>query len=186
LKANAGTTIYLGNHSALLQSGTTLALSGGGEFIDRENMSLAWEVAFEQGLHNGLKYTEQGNLLISGQIGTNQLTQGDLHTFTILALAEASWYVNRRFGVGFRAGGGVMLTPLLMFEDTYKNVVIPTVWNNQRPGIHDSPHPLVGGGPTIEYYTKLSHFSIGMDVNAFYAIGFDLGVTATGYLKYTF
>ena len=111
LKANAGTTIYLGSHSALLQSGTALSLSGGGEFIDRENMSMAWEVVFDQGLHNGLKYTEQGNLLLSGQIGTNQLSQGDLHTFSILAMVEASWYVNRRFGIGVRGGGGVMLTP---------------------------------------------------------------------------
>jgi hypothetical protein len=44
----------------------------------------------------------------------------------------------------------------------------------------------VQGGPTFEYYTKLSHFSAGIDVDVFYAIGFDLGLNATGNLKYTF
>ena len=94
--------------------------------------------------------------------------------------------MNRRFGIGMRAGGGIMLTPLLVFEDSYKNVIIPTAWGNNRPAVHDSPHPMFGGGPTFEYYTKLSHFSIGADVNGFYALGLDLGLSATGYLKYTF
>lgn len=186
LKANAGTTAYLGNRSALLSSGTTLALTGGSDFLDRENMSMAWEIVFEQSLHNGMKYEEQGSLLAGGAIGPNQLLQGDIHTFAAIGMIEASWYVNRRFGIGIRAGGGVMLTPLLVFEDSYKNVIIPTVWGNNRPGIHDSPHPMFGGGPTFEYYTKLSHFSLGADVNGFYALGLDLGLSATGYLKYTF
>ena len=52
--------------------------------------------------------------------------------------------------------------------------------------VHDQPHPVVLGGPTLEYYTKLSHFSAGIDTDIFYAVGFDLGVSATGTLKYTF
>jgi hypothetical protein len=32
----------------------------------------------------------------------------------------------------------------------------------------------------------MSHFSVGADVDAIYAIGFDLGVSITGALKYTF
>jgi hypothetical protein len=42
------------------------------------------------------------------------------------------------------------------------------------------------GGPTIEYYTKLSHFSIGVDVDVYYVINFDLAVAPAGFLKYTF
>ena len=41
-------------------------------------------------------------------------------------------------------------------------------------------------GPTFEYYTKLSHFSVGVDVDVVYGIGWDLGLNATGALKYTF
>jgi hypothetical protein len=69
LKANAGTTAYLAGHANLLSSGTTVALTGGSDFIDRESMSVAWEVSFEQGLHNGLKFEEQGQLLTGGAIG---------------------------------------------------------------------------------------------------------------------
>ena len=45
---------------------------------------------------------------------------------------------------------------------------------------------MVLGGPTFEYYTKLSHFSVGLDADVFYAFTFDLGASVTGYLKYTF
>jgi hypothetical protein len=41
-------------------------------------------------------------------------------------------------------------------------------------------------GPTIEYYTKLSHFSVGMDLDVTYVLNFDLGISPLGYLKYTF
>ncbi|MEO1576985.1 MAG: hypothetical protein AAFU65_18720, partial [Pseudomonadota bacterium] len=43
---------------------------------------------------------------------------------------------------------------------------------------------VVGG--TFEYYTKLSHFSIGADVDLVIVPGFDTGINPSGYLKYTF
>ena len=79
-----------------------------------------------------------------------------------------------------------MFTPLLMHEGTYETVVVGEAWDGNRPTIHDQPHPVVIGGPTIEYYTKLSHFSMGVDIDASYAVGFDLGLSATGTIKYTF
>ena len=45
---------------------------------------------------------------------------------------------------------------------------------------------MVLGGPAFEYYSKLAHFSVGLDADIFYAIGFDLGANAIGYMKYTF
>ena len=54
------------------------------------------------------------------------------------------------------------------------------------PGMQNSPKPVVFGGPTFEYYTKLSHFSVGVDVDVFYGIGWDLGLNGSGALKYTF
>ena len=38
----------------------------------------------------------------------------------------------------------------------------------------------------IEYYTKLSHFSVGADIDVLYMLGLDLALNPTGYLKYTF
>ncbi|MBT3220191.1 MAG: adventurous gliding motility protein CglE, partial [Proteobacteria bacterium] len=180
LKAGVGSTAYLLAHgSPLLSPGTTTAISGGGDFFDTERMSMAWELSFEQGLHNGAKYEDQAGM------GANQLIQGDIHTFSILATYEVSWYVTRRLGLGLRAGGGVMLTPLLVHRDSYIDIVVAQHWGGLQPNVHETPHPVVGGGPTIEYYTKLSHFSVGIEVNAFYAIGFDLGIYSSGYLKYT-
>jgi len=42
------------------------------------------------------------------------------------------------------------------------------------------------GGLTFEYYTKLSHFSVGADIDAMYIVNFDLGISPTAYLKYSF
>ena len=53
------------------------------------------------------------------------------------------------------------------------------------PGFHSTPHPVGSGGVELEYYSKLSHFSVGMNVDAVYAIGFDLSVNASAFLKYT-
>jgi hypothetical protein len=64
--------------------------------------------------------------------------------------------------------------------------VVADAWGGNNPGYHDAPHPLGMGGPTVEYYTKLSHFSVGGEADIFYAIGFDLGMNVTGFLKYTF
>jgi hypothetical protein len=181
LKANVGSTMFLLVHpSPILSPGTTTSISGGGDFMDRERMSMAWEVSFEQGLHNGAKYTDQVSLPPS------QLIQGDIHTFIAKAMYEASWYLTRRFSLGVRAGGGVMLTPLLMNRAAYLDIVVAGQWGGNQPSVHESPHPMVGFGPTVEYYTKLSHFSIGADVDVFYALGFDLGLFGSGYLKYTF
>ena len=52
--------------------------------------------------------------------------------------------------------------------------------------VHEGPLPMALFGPTIEYYTKLSHFSVGVDVDVTYVIGFDLGISPFGYMKYTF
>ena len=71
-----------------------------------------------------------------------------------------------------------------MAEPYYTDEVI-NLWQVD-PGYHGTPHPIVMGGPTFEYYTKLSHFSVGIDADVFYAIGFDLGASVTGTLKYTF
>jgi hypothetical protein len=52
--------------------------------------------------------------------------------------------------------------------------------------VHENPHFMGFAGPTLEYYTKLSHFSVGIDADIVYAYDFDLGAHFSGYLKYTF
>lgn len=183
-KANVGTSIYLGRFAGATKAGTTTTLGIGSEFLDQENFSMAWEVGFTQGVHNGLSYEQQadGGCQFAG--GEYPCHQGDLRTYTLLATVEASTYPSRRIGIGARLGAGVLSSPLLIDEVAYQAEVVPEFGGD--PGFHTGVKPLFVFGPTFEYYSKLSHFSVGIDADVFYGIGWDLGLNATGYFKYTF
>jgi hypothetical protein len=186
-KSSVGGAVYLGSFAGFVNPGTSVGLSVGHDFVDQEAVSMAAELMFFQGIHNGCYYELQAEGLCPnapGQVGP--LIQGDLRTYTLAAVYEASFYPARRFGLGIRAGGGIMFSPLLMNEDYFNEEVVVGAWGGQNPGYHGAPHPVVMGGPTFEYYTKLSHFSVGFDADVFYGIGFDLGTSLTAYLKYTF
>ncbi|MFT7519770.1 MAG: hypothetical protein ACI9MC_001914 [Kiritimatiellia bacterium] len=194
VKANAGMASYFltygggtaqdGNpYPAILRSGSLVALTVGNDFVDEPNRSMAWEVSFAQGLHNGMLFDEQA----LRRIPQDKHIQGDTRTFALLASYEYSVYPNRRIGIGFKVNAGIMLTPLLMNEQFYLTEVVNGRWGLPgQPAVHTSPHFPVGGGPTFEYYTKLSHFSVGIDADFTYVVGFDGGVNATGFMKYTF
>ncbi|MDP6934844.1 MAG: adventurous gliding motility protein CglE [Myxococcota bacterium] len=184
-KSNVGGAMYLGIFNGYVNPGTSLALAMGRDFIDRERSSAAWELSLFQGVHNGMHYESQAQQGCIQAGGAAPCVQGDLRTYTVLATVEWSTYPNRRVGLGLRAGGGVLYSPRLMNDDYYFDEVLDT-WGIADPGFHNTPHPIVAGGPTFEYYTKLSHFSIGADVDVYYVIGFDLALAPSGYLKYTF
>jgi hypothetical protein len=185
-KSALGTTVYLLNYGPLgagtdvLRSGTAISLAVGQEFVDNEKNSMAWEVALAQGVHNGMHWEENSLMLCLPTCAI----QGDTRTFSGLVGIEYSLYPSRRFGVGVRVGGGVMIAPLLMYSEAYTRDVARVYGFDLT--VHKTPHPLGYGGPTFEYYTKLSHFSVGADVDVSYAVFFDLGVSATGYMKYSF
>lgn len=181
-KANAGVAAYvLPPFSAAVSSGTLVSLSIGQDFVDNERSSMAWEIGLVQGLHNGADFYTQGQ----AGCGVNApCTEGDLRTYALTVNYEYSAYVTRRVGIGARIGGGVMYSPLLMNPEFYATDVLPVFGGD--PGLHNSPKPIVFAGPTIEYYTKLSHFSLGLDVDVSYGIGWSLAVNASGALKYTF
>lgn len=182
VKGGAGSLLFVGPRGSqgLLQPGTVVTLGIGQDFIDKEKASAAWEVFFHQSLNNGAKYFQQAGL------PNNLLIQGDIHTFTGGLAGEYSTYVTRRLGVGARVGGGVSLVPLLMDENEYLSSVVNDTWGAVPPNVHRSPIPVAFGGPTVEYYTKLSHFSVGADVVFSAYIGLDLAIDITGYMKYTF
>lgn len=182
-KAHVGGAVYLGPRGNFIFPGTATGLSVGSDFVNQERLSMAWEVQFSQGIHNGEYYENQVDF---GCYEQNICTQGDMRTYTFAALYEVSTYPARRFGVGGRAGVGMMLTPLLIEEGYYLENVQSLLFADPSQDIHLTPHPVVMVGPTFEYYTKLAHFSAGLDVDAFYALNFDFGVAITGTLKYTF
>lgn len=184
LKSDIGSTIYLLTYGGGLLSGVmTVDLAVGSDFIDNERNSVAWEVIFSQSLLNGVKFDQQPAI----GLPANQYLQGDLHTFSGLAVVEPSIYPTRRFGVGVRVGGGVMYSPLLIEAEQYQTEVVGEAWGGVASSIDGGVMPVILVGPTIEYYTKLSHFSVGADIDAQYVIGLnDLGIVPKGYLKYTF
>jgi hypothetical protein len=194
VRANVGSTAYIGSRRQILRAGTTLDIAVGGDVVDKEKLSVSVEGTLSQALHNAaLTYDNQGILLGQGQIGPQQLIQGDIHTFGLLLGVEASAYPVRRLGIGGHLGGGVTFVPLLMNRDYYATDVVGAAqgdgaWGGpqNQPAVHQGPKPTIYVGPTIEYYTKLSHFSIGLDVDFIYTIGLDLGLKPTGYFKYTF
>lgn len=186
-KTNVGGAGYLGQFRGFVSSGTMVGLTMGQDFLDQEKMSAAWEVGLTQGIHNGCHFELQADYACAGNaFQDSPYVQGDLRTYTLTGALEFSAYPRRRFGVGGRVGGGVLFSPLLMDETQYGTEVVQRTWGGIDPNYHKVPHPVVGGGPTIEYYTKLAHFSVGGDADVFYAIGFDLGFNASFYFKYTF
>ncbi len=186
-KANVGGAMFLLDLAGYVNPGASVGLSVGQDFVDNQKSSMAWEFGVFQGVHNGAHYELQAldGCLVVG--GAAPCVQGDLRTYTFLGTLEWSAYITRRFGIGLRAGGGMLVSPLLMDEEYYQTDVVAGTWNlSEDPGYHTGMHPLGSIGPTFEYYSKLSHFSIGADADIFYAVGFDLGTNITGYMKYTF
>lgn len=186
LKTNLGTTVYFGNRSALLKPGTTIMFTLGMDVIDKPKASMAWEINFYQALHNSTfpDYT----FLAGSGVPPQFYTQGDIHTFGVFAGLEGSAYPLRRLGIGGHAGGGIAFVPLLLDRgangETYARV-LQDLGVTALP-LHERSHAAIYVGPTFEYYTKLSHFSLGLDVDFLYIFGLDLGMMATGYLKYSF
>lgn len=191
-KSNVGGAGYLLDFNGFVSVGTTVGLSGGYDFVDREKTSMAVEFGVWQGVHNGCSVERQG---APGDLGTckgnakgkpSPGIQGDLRTYSFLLNYEVSKYPTRRVGIGARVGAGLLLSPLLIDETAWQTQIVAGEWGGYDPGFHNSPHPLGFGGITLEYYSKISHFSVGADADIFYAVNFDLGFTASGYMKYTF
>jgi hypothetical protein len=176
-QANIGSAFYLDKFAGAVSPGTSLGLSIGHDFVDQETTSMAFEFDFFQGIHNGANYQDQ--------TGVGPYVEGDLRTYTLVGLLEWSYYPSRRVGIGLRAGGGMMTSPLLMEESAYRDEVLGT-WGVPDPGYHGVWHIVGMGGPCLEYYTKLNHFSVGLDADFTYAIDFDVGMNVTAALKYTF
>ena len=185
-KANVGGAGYLLDFASFVNWGTSLGLAVGQDFVDQASHSMAWELSLYQGIHNGTHYQTQGDLGCKGVGGAAPCVEGDLRTYTFLASLEYSIYPQRRVGIGGRLGGGVLYSPLLMEPTYYQDEVVSGTWGGYDPGYHNAAHPAVLVGPTFEYYTKLPHFSVGVDADVIYAIGWDLGTSITGALKYTF
>lgn len=184
IKGGAGITQFVGSYANILYPVMAVNLAVGQDFVDKERMSVAWELIFNQTLQNGPREDQLHQY--------PSTVQGDIHTFAFIGVIEASTYPTRRLGLGVRGGAGVMAIPVLMFDDPngsapgYTRDVINGSWNRQPAAAHAGALPMFVAGPTFEYYTKLSHFSVGVDLDVQYVVNLDLGIAPNAYLKYTF
>jgi len=181
IKANVGATIYFGPRSPTLSPGTTLDITVGGDVFVREKVTVDVEGTVSQAIHGGTPWSVQPDL-----VAPQYYSQGDIYSVAAIVTAGVKFHPVRRLGLGLRAGGGIMFTPLLMDKTFYEQDVVVGAWGGQRAAIHENPHPVAQGGVILEYYTKLSHFSIGVEADFIYAVGVDYGVKVNGFFKYTF
>lgn len=101
-KVDVGTAGYPLALSDSVKWGTLVGVSVGQDFVDNENQSMAWEVAFVQGVHNGGSASFAEALAQNATCpDMNSCTQGNLRTYSIQANYEFSLYPIRRIGVGF-------------------------------------------------------------------------------------
>lgn len=185
LKSGVGVTPYFQTNSIgnpLTSPVMTVDLAVGNDIVDNERISMAIEAQFGQQLQQGPKPDE---LLLEAAAGAPFIVSGDLHVFALTATYEVSFYPTRRLGLGVRGGGGVSIIPLLMNEQYYNDLIVTPIGIDAA--VHRGPNPTIRGGFTMEYYTKLSHFSVGADVDVLYVVGtLGMGLQPTGYMKYTF
>lgn len=193
LKINVGPVFWLPPISRVTStSATALDFNFGYDVLDR----LAFTVAIEGGLNTltangqGLNDAQTYNALLASGIVPS--IQGD---FRVLAGT-----VNVRFGPNFggkktrrgsfmvQVGGGAGYSPPLV--DLQDPVIIGRMTGAGLGKIMQGTFlGIITPGVGLEYYTKLSHFSIGVDIDANIILGgpvVAIGVGADFFAKYTF
>lgn len=179
VKTNVGTQFLFATHDQgpLFGANVATSIALGTDFVDRRRFSAAIEGHFAQTLYRGP----------TGRAVRDQtLSQGDLHSFEGAAVLEVSAYPAPRFGIGLRGGVGVAHFPLLADQDAFFTKIVPAM-GGHVPLLHaNGVWVQLIGGPSLEYYTKLAHFSVGADLDLVAIVGFDVGFRPSGYLKYTF
>ncbi len=183
-KMNIGPLIWLPPISQVTSStGTQLDFSFGYDVLDRLNFTLSIEASFFQLVTNG-----DG---VSVDIGIASPIQGDFRVFGGIAGIRAGPNVGgkrvKRFSIVGHAAGGVGYSPALV-DMTSQNVQtrIAASYGSIMQG---RALGLVQAGAGVEYYTRLSHFSLGMDIDFDLILGGPLPAMGLGldfFVKYTF
>jgi hypothetical protein len=183
-KMSMGAIIWLGSIADYTTtSGTALDFTFGYDFLDRLNFTMTGEVNFYQVITNG-----QGS--VAG-LGFASPVQGDFRIVGGTAnLRLGPNFVGRRvkrLHLAFQVGGGVGYSPRLTDLDSPNAAFGFASWNNRD--MHNRALGLITPGVGLEYYTPLSHFSLGLDVDFQMIVGgpvFAMGVAPYAFFKYTF
>lgn len=184
LKVNLGPIIWLPSISSFTSStGTEMDFSFGYDVVDTLSFTLSVEGSFFQVVTNG-----DG---VSTDIGAQLASpiQGDFRVFGGIASVRAGGNVGgkrvKRLTIAGHGGGGVGYSPALV------DLQDPRVVSRMAYGsiLQARVLGLVQAGAGLEYYTRLSHFSVGLDIDFNVILGGPIpamGVATNFFVKYTF
>lgn len=187
LKVNLGPLFWLPPISSFTSTtGTEMDISFGYDVVDTLGFTLSIEGSFVQVITNG-----DG---VSTEIGRDIQSpiQGDFRIFggtaSIRAAANIGGKRVKRFSISGHGGGGVGYSPTNIPRDSE---VYARMFSRMAYGevLQDKLLGLVQGGLGFEYYTRLSHFSVGLDVDFNVILGgpiVAMGVATNAFAKYTF
>ena len=183
-KINLGPLFWLGDISPFVSSsGTEIDFSFGYDVLDRLKFTLTVEASFFQVISNG-----DG---VSVDLAFGSPIQGDFRIFGGMAAVRAGPNVGgrrvKRLAIAFHAGGGIAYSPPLV--DMQSQNVISRIAASYGFIMQGIPLGLVQGGMGLEYYTRLSHFSLGLDVDFNVILGgpvVAMGLATNAFIKYTF
>jgi len=193
VKLNVGPQFWLPPISrSTSTSATELDFSFGYDIIDRLPFTLTVEASFTTLTANGSGVNDEAAFQQLLALGIAPAIQGDFQMF--------GGTVNLRFGPNFggkktkrgnfsvQVGGGGGYSPALI--DLADPVVQNRMAANGKGYVMQGRFlGLITPGLGFEYYTKLSHFSLGVDVDANIILGgpsIAIGVGLDFFVKYTF
>lgn len=173
IKATFGSLGWFPPLGAESSFGTAAGFEFGYDVVDKLGATVSINATFYQGINNGISVNDGG----SG------ITQGDFRSIGGLVGARIGLNPGkrkvRRWAIAFDVKGGIYVSPKL-----------------REPGAYDagllqaSLGGLVLPGIGIEHFSRLSHFSLGVDVHVPLIVGTGLGFAAgidiTPFFKYTF
>ncbi|MCK6528896.1 adventurous gliding motility protein CglE [Myxococcota bacterium] len=176
VRGGIGYLVFLGQLGPVTSGGNAVDLALGGDIIDQPGFTLTVEGDFFQGINNGISNLECGDC--------GSPVQGDFRS--IGGIGRVKFSLNfggkkiRRGSLYFDVGGGVYFSPSLRTD---------ALGTTDAGVIHSSPAGLVTGGLGLEYYTKLAHFSVGVDASFYVVLGLPvvpMALAVSPFIKYTF
>ena len=184
IKVNLGPLFWLPSINQFTSSsGTEMDFSFGYDVVDTLGFTLSVEGSFYQVVTNGDGVSTD----IGAQLGSP--IQGDFRVFGGIVAVRAAANVGgkrvKRLSIAGHGGGGVGYSPPLVdLQDA--RVVSRMAYGSI---LQARPLGIVQAGAGLEYYTRLSHFSLGLDIDFNVLLGGPIpamGIATNAFVKYTF